>query len=110
MLSFDDVHQTHVSVDRIKLLVVVAKVVPNGNGHSVGIVLVAGRFGEKPPTRPHHGAGASRHNGRAFGRRNIHTGVNDVAPKKYATVAIICGRPIDHIRGDGAGKIKMIVG
>lgn len=110
VLAHDHVHQTHVSVHRVQLLVVVSEVVADRHRQAVRIGDIARRFAEQPPARPNDRAGSRRHDGRAFGRGNIHAGMHDAAPKEHAAVAIIRDGPVGLVRGNGTGEEEMIVG
>src|SRR3990172_1860986 len=76
-LSIRNVDRFHVRIDCVKLLSAVAKVMPDGYGLTIGIVLIERRFREQPPTGPDDRPRPGSQNSRALIIRNVHAAVYD---------------------------------
>src|SRR5687767_9386689 len=108
MLTDDRNDLAHVSIHSKERLVFITKIVSYHHSLTIGIRDVARHFAEQSPVCGYHSASPSGKDGRAFLRINVYTGMHDIRSEEHASITIFGKGPVDIIRCDGTGKVKMI--
>src|SRR5690242_6873847 len=109
MLAHNGDDLAHVSVNGKKLLTFIAKVMPNHHCLPIWVSDIARDFCEQTPIGRNDCARAGGEDGCPFISIDVNAGMYNIWRKKYSSISVFRQRPVDIVRGDRAGKIKMII-